>query len=104
MVHGDEAQLPAQFPEEQEQAPLEQLVLERGMPVPGSGTAGPPLGVPPPTVPLDPPHETMERTRKDKIGPGLPKVEVSFTGKYPSTCPGRQIRASTPGDANPAPG
>lgn len=75
IVHGGDAQTPVQFPAEQEQVPPEQVALERGMPVPGSGTAGPPFGVPPP---LDPPHAAMQRTTKAKSVPSLAKMEVSF--------------------------
>jgi hypothetical protein len=84
IVQGGDVQAPVQFPDEQEQVPAEQVVLERGVPVPGSGTAGPPFGVPPslplplPTVPLDPPHAAIERIEKAKSVAMLRKMDVSF--------------------------
>lgn len=72
-MQGDALQALWQLPAEQLHVPPpEHDVLWRGVPVPGSGTAGPPFGVitvappsvPLPTVLLDPPQATMKRRPK----------------------------------------
>jgi hypothetical protein len=67
MVHGAELHDDSQFPSEQLHVVPEHDVACRGIPVPGSATAGPPFGeVPPPGVLLDPPHATASRSEKPK--------------------------------------
>ena len=64
-VHGDEVHDAVQLPDEQEHIPPEQDTGERDEPVPGSGTAGPPLGLGPPPPPPPPPELPQARTRRD---------------------------------------
>jgi hypothetical protein len=67
IVQGEELQDDSQFPDEQLHVLPEHETACRGVPVPGSATAGPPFGeVPPPGVLLDPPHATIIRTEKPK--------------------------------------
>lgn len=64
-VQGDAAQTLWQLPDEHAHIEPEQETLWRGVPVPGSATAGPPLGLPPsaplPMVLLEPPHAAAAR-------------------------------------------
>jgi len=57
VVHGDVLHDALQLPDEHEHDPPEHGALERGVPVPGSGTEGPPFGLPPPPGP--PPPEPL---------------------------------------------
>jgi hypothetical protein len=61
-VHGDVVHDPTQLPEEQLHVPAGHETLWRGTPVPGSDTAGPPLGDGP-AVPLEPLHAGMARSK-----------------------------------------
>jgi hypothetical protein len=72
IVHGVEVHDDSQFPEEQLHVPPEQDATCRGVPVPGSATAGPPFGeVPPPGALLDPPHATIIRAETPKLATSL---------------------------------
>lgn len=62
MVHGEELQVLAQFPDEQEHVPPEHDALARAPASPGSDTAGPPLGVPPPPEELPEPPQAIKKT------------------------------------------
>jgi hypothetical protein len=67
IVQGDELQVLVQLPDEQEHVPPEQGPLARAPASPGSETAGPPLGVPPP--PEGPPALPQPNKRnKDRNG------------------------------------
>jgi hypothetical protein len=69
IVHGGALHEPWQLPDEQPHIPPEQATSFRGAPVPGSETAGPPLGdaPPPPTVLLDPLHPTTTERMANPI-------------------------------------
>ena len=56
VVHGDEAHVALQLPDEHEHVVPEQEALLRPAAVPGSATGGPPLGPPDVVVLLEPPH------------------------------------------------
>lgn len=77
-VHGDVLHDAAQLPDEQLQVPPVQEVLVRGVPVPGSAIAGPPLGALVVEVLLEPPHaaivvsERIVEAKKERIGVKLP--------------------------------
>ena len=72
IVHGAEVHDDSQFPEEQLHVPPEHDATCRGVPVPGSATAGPPFGeVPGPGELFDPPHATIVRTEKPKLATSL---------------------------------
>lgn len=84
-VQGVEVQAALQLPEEHEHVPLGHVVLERGAPVPGSETGGPPFGVLPPsfelplpTVLLEPPQAVIQRNEKAKNAARLRKMDLSF--------------------------
>jgi hypothetical protein len=59
IVHGDELHDAVQLPDEHGQVPLEHDTPERGEPVPGSDTGGPPFGLAPPSPPLLLPPELL---------------------------------------------
>ncbi len=64
-VQGDDVHDAVQLPDEQAHMPPEHETLERGVPVPGSETGGPPFGlVPPPPPP--PPELPQATTRRDE--------------------------------------
>jgi hypothetical protein len=72
IVHGVELHDDWQLPEEQLHALPEHATACRGVPVPGSATAGPPFGeVPPPGELLDPPHATISRTKTPTLAMSL---------------------------------
>jgi hypothetical protein len=86
-VHGDMLHEAAQLPDEQLQMPPVQEVLLRGVPVPGSATPGPPLGVVVVEVLLEPLHAAIVESariveaKKDRIGVGPTFLERK-TGEW----------------------
>jgi hypothetical protein len=98
-VQGDAWQVLWQLPEEQLHAPLEQGVDCLGVPVPGSVTAGPPLGdPPPPDVLLEPPQAGSENEDKRKAttahpGPLAFDTTSSLLGR--SACGPKPCRLAT---------
>lgn len=71
IVQGAVVHAPWQLPDEQAQLPPAQATLERGVPVPGSGTEGPPFGAPPSTAPTpavveEPPQAMIDIQRNEK--------------------------------------
>jgi hypothetical protein len=87
-VHGDVLHDAAQLPDEQLQVPPVQGVLLRGVPVPGSTTAGPPLGVFVVEVLLEPLHAAIVDSERI-VEANKARIEVEPTFREMKRCGGR---------------